>query len=237
MREIDEQRNIHDTYFRDWYRYTPETQSFVSLAPYPNETTDKAICWALANSHEPFLYVGYGFHRNYTRDIFRYDIAADRWDSIDTHVSYMGYPARSFGGVGAVCHGRLFAGTGYRRVSLRWWAELVPDTDNPLSAHWEHRADVPSPERTLAACAATDEAVYLAGGLHYGGLNTTGKVLQDVLRYAPDTDCWTRIATLPEPLCNHLMFRIGKDIYIGIGETWHDDQLLVTPKLYRLHAD
>lgn len=222
-------------YLRDWYRYEPETGAFTVLAPYPNGETDKVISWAFDENGETTIYAGYGFRSNYTRDIFRYDIDADRWDSIDTQVSYMGYPSRCFGGTGVVWNNRLFGGTGYRRFSLNWWAELVPEGSG--KAHWRSCSAVPSPERTLSACAATDDAIYLAGGLHYGGLNTTGKVLQDVLCYHPDADSWTRVATLPEPLCNHVMFRIGNDVYIGSGETWRNDNLILTSKFYRLHAE
>jgi N-acetylneuraminic acid mutarotase len=224
---------LDSTYLRDWYRYEPETGTFVALAPYPNGETDKAISWAFEENGEATIYAGYGFRTNYTRDIFRYDIAADRWDSIDTQVSYMGYPSRCFGATGVVWHNRLFGGTGYRRFSLNWWAELVPE--GKQKASWRSCSAVPSPERTLSACAATDAAIYVAGGMHYGGLNTTGKVLQDVLRYNPDADRWMRVATLPEPLCNHVMFRIGSDVYIGSGEAWRNDRLVITPNFYRLH--
>lgn len=234
VREIADGGTVSDTYLRDWYRFDPGSGSFFSLAPYPNEHTDKAISWAHDENGVQNVYAGYGFRSNYTRDIFRYDIQADRWDSVDTQVSYMGYPSRCFGATGVVWRNRMFAGTGYRRFSLNWWAELMPE-DNSQKARWWARSAVPSPERTLSACAATDEAVYLAGGLHYGGLNTTGKVLQDVLRYNPDADRWTRVASLPEPLCNHVMFSIGGDVYIGLGETWCNDELILTSKLYRLH--
>lgn len=217
-------------YLCDWYRLQPETMTFTPLAPYPNNATDRAISWAYTDKQ---LYVGYGFRYNYSRDIFRYDIPSDRWDSIDTHVSYMGYPSRSFGGTGAVCQGRMFGGTGYRRYSLNWWAELIPEQGS--DARWDKRRDVPSPERTLAACAATDNYIYLAGGLHYGGVNTTGQYLSDVLRYNPAADRWQRVASLPEPLFNHVAFRIGNAVYFGLGETWQNDALRITPNLYCLH--
>lgn len=216
------------SYLQDWYRFSPVTMTFTPLASYPNHATDKAISWAHTSDK---LYVGYGFRYNYTRDIFCYNVSTDRWDSIDTHVSYMGYPSRCFGATGVVWNGKMFAGTGYRRFSLNWWAELIPDDD--YSAQWQKRHNAPAPERTLAASAATDEFIYLAGGIHYGGINTNGQFLSDVLRYQPVTDKWQRIAALPEPLFNHVAFRIGRDVYCGIGETWHNDSLCLSPNLYR----
>ena len=199
---------VDSTYLRDWWAYTPATDTWLRLADYPNFYTDAATAFADDNE----LYVGYGFCWNYRRDMFRYTIAADRWDSIDVQASYDGFPTRSFGGAGSTCSGRHFMGTGYRQHSLNWWAELVDGT------HWERRADVPGQKRTLAAAAATDSYVYLSGGLHYGGVNTTCEVLQDIRRYNPATDQWQWVAVMPEPLCNHICFAINGKVYWGLGE-------------------
>lgn len=197
------------SYLRDWWEYIPETQQWTRLADYPNFYTDDATSF-VGNGE---LYVGYGFCWNYRRDMFRYDIASDTWDSIDVHVSFHGYPTRSFGGTGCTCQGRHFIGTGYYQYSLDWWAELVDGT------HWEKRAPVPGKTRTTAASTATDDYVYLCGGLHYGGVNTTGEVLRDIRRYDPQRDSWQYVAILPEGLFNHICFSIGKRVYIGLGET------------------
>ena len=104
-------------------------------------------------------------------------------------------------------------GTGYYGNSLDWWAELVDGT------HWERRSSVPGRTRTTAASCATKDYIYVSGGLHYGGVNTTGEVLQDIRRYDPQTDRWTYVAMLKEGLFNHLSFAIDKRVYIGLGET------------------
>ena len=206
-------------YLRDWWEYTPATGTWRRLADYPNENTDCATSFVGNDA----LYVGYGFSWQYHRDMFRYDIASGTWDSIDVNVSYKGYPVRSFGGTGCTCQGRHFMGTGYYGNSLNWWAELVDGT------HWEKRAAVPGKTRTTAATAATDNYVYLSGGHHYGGVNTTGEVLQDIRRYDPQTDSWQYVAVLPEGLLNHISFTIGKRVYIGLGET---KEWTLTNKLY-----
>ena len=213
--------SVTSSYMRDWWEYSPATQTWKRLADYPNANTDCAT--AFAGSGE--LYVGYGFSWKYTRDMFRYDIATNQWDSIDVGVSGMGYPSRSFGGTGCTSRGRHFMGTGYYRHSIDWWAELADGT------HWEKRSPVPGKARTLAATAATDNYIYLAAGIHYGGVNTTGDVLRDVRRYDPLTDRWQYVAVLPQGLLNHVCFAIGKNVYIGLGETenWN-----VTDKLYRI---
>lgn len=210
------------SYFRDWWEFTPETQTWKALTPYPNANTDR--CTAFAGDGE--LLVGYGFSDKYVRDMFRYSIATDRWDSIDVNVSYHGYPKRSFGGTGCTCQGRHFMGTGFYRFSLDWWAELVDGT------HWEERSAVPGRARTLAASAATDRHIYLCGGMHYGGVNTTGEVLQDVRRYDPQMDEWHYVAVLPQGVFNHFCFAVGKRVYIGAGETDESPDWPKTDKLY-----
>lgn len=207
------------SYLQDWWEYTPATDSWKRLADYPNSYTDCATAF----TGDGELYVGYGFCWNYRRDFFRYDIASDRWDSIDVNVSFHGYPTRSFGGTGCTCRSRHFMGTGFYKGSLNWWAELVDGT------HWEKRAAVPSKTRTLAASTATDQYIYLSGGIHYGGVNTTGHLLQDIHRYDPLNDSWSHVAVLPEGLMNHLSFAIGRRVYIGLGE---DKEWKVKNKLY-----
>ena len=195
-------------YLRDWWEYTPATQQWKQLSDYPNHYTDCATCFV----NEAALYVGYGFCWNYRRDIFRYDIGADRWDSIDVGVSFHGYPTRSFGGTGCTCSNRHFMGTGYYGKSLNWWAEFLPE------GRWVKRAEVPGRTRTTAASAATATYVYLCGGIHYGGANTTGEVLQDLLRYDPQTDSWQWIAVMPKRLMNHTCFCANGKVYFGLGE-------------------
>ena len=210
---------VDSCYLRDWWEYTPETDSWQALADYPNEYTDCAT--AFAGDGE--LYVGYGFCWKYRRDMFRYTIAEDRWDSIDVGAAFHGFPQRSFGGTGCTCGGRHFMGTGYYRNSLNWWGELVGGT------RWERRTDVPGRTRTLAASAATDKYIYLCGGIHYGGMNTDGEVLKDVRRYDPDTDSWQWVAVMPQGLINHVCFAIGGKVYWGLGE---NEDLQVSNKLY-----
>ncbi len=206
------------SYLKDWWEYTPATNAWKKLADYPNHYTDDATSFV----GEDALYVGYGFCWNYRRDMFRYDIAKDRWDSIDVEVGMHEYPLRSFGGTGCTCNGRHFMGTGFYRFSLDWWAEFD-------GTHWHERTPVPGKTRTLAASAATDGFVYVSGGVHYGSVTTTGEVLKDIHRYNPQKDEWTYVAVLKEGLMNHVSFTVGKRVYVGLGEN-QDEQ--INDKLY-----
>ena len=195
-------------YLRDFWEYTPATGSWKQLADYPNSYTNRATSFA----GDGELYIGYGFCWNYRRDMFRYTISTNSWDSIDVNVGFHGYPTRSFGGTGCTCQGRHFMGSGYYRNSLDWWAELVDGT------HWEKRATMPGRARTLAASSATNSYIYVSGGLHYGGVNTDGEVLQDIRRYNPQTDSWQYVAVMPQRLFNHVSFAVDGKVYWGLGE-------------------
>lgn len=207
------------SYPNDWWEYTPATKSWKQLASYPNHNTDCATSFAGENE----LYVGYGFREYYRRDMFRYSIATNHWDSIDVNVPSGGFPPRSFGGTGCTWKGRHFMGTGYYKHSLNWWAELVDGT------HWEQRAAVPGKERNTAATAASEAYIYISGGFHSGGVNTTGEVLRDIRRYDPTTDKWQYVAILPEGLFNHISFALGNRVFFGLGET---EEWQVTNRIY-----
>ena len=211
-------------YLQDFWEYTPSTNSWQRLADYPNAYTDAATSFA----GEGALYVGYGYRWNYRRDMFRYDISLNRWDSIDVGVSFFGYPIRSFGGTGCTCNGRHFMGTGYYRNNLNWWAELVDGT------HWEKRSPVPGRERVLAASTASKDYIYVVGGLHYGGVNTNGEALCDIRRYDPTSDRWQFVAVMPEGLYNHVSFAIDGKVYWGLGE---DKDIHVTNRLYCIEEE
>lgn len=212
-----------ESYLTDWWCYNPQTNSWKQLSHYPDHTTARAI--SMVGDGE--LYVGYGFCWKYTQDMYRYDIENDRWDFIDveaTQPSNIPLPKRSFGGIGATCQGRYFAGTGFKTYSLDWWREFLPE------GKWLKRKNVPGAKRTLAACASTDEFVYVIGGMHFGGVNTTGKVLNDIQQYNPQTDTWQHVGNLPNGgRINHVAFRIGNCIYVGLGE---DENMQVCGDIY-----
>ena len=198
-------------YLSDWWSYDTNTNTWQQLSDFPANTTARAI--SLVGDEE--LYVGYGFCWTYERDMYRYDIAKNTWSFIDVHLDRKAFtfPTRSFGGVGATCQTRYFAGTGFRAYSLNWWGEFLPEGD------WVKRKNVPGYKRTTAACTATNDFVYVIGGMHFGGVNTDGKILSDIQQYNPRTDDWRYVGNLPEGgRMNHVAFSVGNRVYVGLGE-------------------
>ncbi len=219
--------NNTNSYLTDWWCYDPLLNQWTRLQDYPATTSDRAVC--LVGDGE--LYVGYGFNWTYERDMYRYDIATNKWQYIDVHLDRKPhtFPTRSFGGVGATCQNRHFVGTGFRGHSLNWWGEWLPE------GQWVKRQHVPGAKRTLAACTASDQHIYVIGGMYFGGVNTDGKLLADILQYDPQNDSWIHVGNIPSGgLINHLAFYINQDIYLGLGE---NEDLTLCNQLYRLHEE
>lgn len=217
--------NNVDSYLTDWWKYDVLKNHWERLQDYPAHTTARAISMV----GEGELYVGYGFNWTYERDMYRYTIDSDQWEYINVHLDRKAFtfPTRSFGGVGTTCQGRHFAGTGFRANSLNWWGEFDP------TGEWIRRTNVPGHKRTLGACAATEEFVYVIGGTHFGGVNTDGKILSDIQQYNPQNDTWTHVGNLPDGgLFNHIAFSIGDRVYVGLGE---DENFNMNNRLYCIH--
>ena len=212
-------------YLSDWWSYNASTDMWQQLSDFPANTTARAI--SLVGDGE--LYVGYGFCWTYERDMYRYNIAEDIWSFIDVHLDRKAFtfPTRSFGGVGTTCQNRYFAGTGFRAYSLNWWGEFLPE------GAWVKRKNVPGYKRTTAACTATKDFVYVIGGMHFGGVNTDGKVLSDIQQYNPSTDTWQYVGNLPDGgRMNHIAFSVGNRVYVGLGE---NEDIQVCGDLYCIY--
>ena len=212
-------------YLSDWWSYNASTDTWQQLSDFPANTTARAI--SLVGDGE--LYVGYGFCWTYERDMYRYNIAEDIWSFIDVHLDRKAFtfPTRSFGGVGTTCQNRYFAGTGFRAYSLNWWGEFLPE------GAWVKCKNVPGYKRTTAACAATKDFVYVIGGMHFGGVNTDGKVLSDIQQYNPSTDTWQYVGNLPDGgRMNHIAFSVGNRVYVGLGE---NEDIQVCGDLYCIY--
>ncbi len=196
------------SYMRDFWSYTPATQEWVRLADFPANITVKNVLFASDDA----IYAAYGFYRQFTQDIYRYDIANDRWDKLNT--TTQGYVPRAMDIVGAECQGRYFLGTGFNRGSLRFWAEWIPEKSQFVA-----REKILGAGRNAVACCATSEHVYIAGGRHYGDTLTNGYFYRSIQRYSPDLDTWEYVGDMPYEAENMVAISVNGQLYIGMGET------------------
>ena len=207
-------------YQRDWWEYTPETNQWRRLANFPTANTVAPVSFA----KDGCVYVLYGFGYGFTRDIWRYEIATDKWTMIDDDWRRA---KSNFGGRGAWLGGLLYYGTGYNTSNLRdWWATDV------VSNHWEQKASIPGKGREFAACAASGEYVYLFGGRHFAGDMTGGEIFETYMRYTPEKDRWEWCGAMPCGRAeNQIAFTIDGKAYFGLGE---DENGNILNGLYRV---
>jgi len=207
-------------YQRDWWEYTPATGEWKQLAQYPTANTVAATSYVADGA----IYTLFGFGYGYTKDVYRYDIAADTWTNIEITQPRAWL---NFGGRGAMCNGRLYFGLGYRMDNLTQWYEVDLPTDT-----WQQRCSLPGKGRELAACAADNDHVYVFGGRHFAGEMTGGEIFDTYLRYAPEKDSWEWCGQMPCGRAeNQVAFCINGKVYFGLGE---DENGQVLNCLYRV---
>ena len=195
------------SYLCDFWKYNLITHEWKRLADYPANTTVKN-CFVKGDG---CIYALYGFNRQFTQDVYRYDIEKDQWDKMDVYA-----PAsvpRAMDVVGASCQERHFIGTGFNHGSLRFWAEWNPEKQQFLP-----RKQILGMGRNAASCCATDEYVYLIGGRHYGDTLTTGFFYSSIQRYTPQEDKWEYVGDMPYEAENMVVECVGGTIYVGMGE-------------------
>lgn len=203
---------LHDTtsYLQDWWAYNPVNNQWKQLASLPVRATDAAVNWALNGK----IYVAHPFCDHYIRDVWEYDIQTDKWQKLEDGLSITDYPERTFGAAGAVCNGRCFIGTGHFKHSSNQWSEYLPEQHR-----WIKLTPVPGIGRVCATATATDDKVFLIGGWHFGGSLTTGKLIDDILCYDPETDTWSSAGKMPDGGSeNRISFTINNVVYFGLGE-------------------
>lgn len=207
-------------YLRDWWTYSPGTDTWTRLRDYPNANTVAASSFAV----DGHIYTLYGFGYSFTKDIYRYDVDTDTWTLVPltSDRAWM-----NFGGRGALCQGRLYFGLGYRISNLTQWFEVDLPGDT-----WQRRSSLPGKGREFAACAANDEFVYIFGGRYFAGDMTGGEIFDTYLRYSPQDDRWTRCGTMP---CgrreNLIAFSLNDHVFFGLGE---DESGRISNAIYRI---
>ena len=217
---------IDSTYLTDWWRWIPATNTWDSLARYP---IDRTIGPVMATDGE-VIYSVYGGKHNFERWVMRYNIARDEWEQMADGLPRMAeYPPRAHSAVGGYCQGRWFFGAGYTRdMSSAFWVEAEMAGDSVI---WHKRTPL-SGRRHNAASVSDGQYIYVVGGEYLGGTVTTGKYYDDILRYDPQRDAWTRIGHLPDgERENMCCWIIDNTLYIGLG---NDKRNHPCAQLYRI---
>ena len=217
---------IDSAYLADFWKWTPATNTWTPLEDYPSERTVGPVM----SSDGEHIYAAMGGKQNFERWIFRYDIDANQWVKLKDGVARMAsYPPRAHSACGAWCGGRFFMGAGYTRDgSSHFWVEAEIREDSII---WHRRATV-SGKRNNSTAASDGQSIYLAGGTFYGGTLTNGHLYDDILRYDPQKDAWTRMGHLPDgERENMISWVIGDYLYIGLG---NDKRNKPCKQLYRI---
>jgi N-acetylneuraminic acid mutarotase len=195
-------------YLRDFWVFYPTTGQWKRLADFPANNTVKNCLFATDSA----IYAAYGFNRQFTQDVYRYDIASNQWTKLQT-TQPLSIP-RAMDVVGTTWKNRHFLGTGFNHGSLRFWAEWQPQTQK-----WVPLKKILGDGRNAAACCATDEYIYLVGGEHYGDTLTTGYLYSSIQRYNPIEDKWEFVTSMPQAASNCAIASFKSQLFVGMGET------------------
>lgn len=196
-------------YLRDFWRYSPDKNTFERLADFPTDASDKPVL--LYHENRIYAFFGFSWGRGFNTDIYVYDTEADSWQQVSPKGEL---PPRAAAATGAVADGRLFLGTGYRKGSKNFWYEYLPQEQQ-----WEKRASAPGKGRHNAASAVSNGDIYMFGGWHYGDTLTTGFYFDDMIRYSAKDNRWQACGTMPQGKAENMVaFSIDDRIYFGLGE-------------------
>lgn len=215
-----------DSHLKDWWRYTPSTNTWAQMADFPTYDTNAAVCMV----HGEDIYVCYGNNNldHTTRTVYRYTPGTNTWTELEDTNGL--FPSPAMACVGCTCQRRMFVGGGHRGESLRHWNELFVDN---VSSTYEKRSTMPGSGRCLAAAGATENYIYIFGGRKFGGTVTDGIVYQDILQYDVANDKWTIAGMIPDCERENLVaITINGTVFFGIG---NDKQNNIQNTWYKLH--
>jgi N-acetylneuraminic acid mutarotase len=196
-----------DSYLRDWWCWKPSTNTWTSMADYPNASTIRPATYTI----EDRVYVIYGTAGCFTREINYYESRSNSWHALkDNHRRALS----GFGGIGVTCQQQTFYGLGYNTSNLTQWYKMDLDKDK-----WIKCKSILGKGRTCSTCSASEQSIYVFGGRYLGGENSGGEVFADILQYNPEEDNWILAGRMP---CgeaeNQVSFNINNKIYFGLGE-------------------
>lgn len=190
----------------DWWRYDPETNSWMQLASLPSTDTNGCISFVYNN----IIYVGFGFDGwAFKRSMWCYEPLTDSWTRLKDA------PMRYRAGAVACSNGdRVFFGTGFDTTNKNDWWEYFPETDS-----WEERCSMPDKGRNFGLSFSVGKRIFVSTGQFFKSELDGGHLKADVVEYDVDNDRWISRGQLPASgRMNATAFVIDDELYIGFGE-------------------
>ena len=190
---------------RDWWEYDFSCGKWSRLADFPANDVVAPIVWEA----DGCIYAALGFAENFAKNVYRYDIADDRWEQVD---KLDGLLVR-VDAVGARVGDKVFLGLGYG-IEMRndWW-----------KYDWKRKELVECEKmtawgRVFASAVAVDERVYVLGGRYFGGTETREYFYETIVAYDVDRDEWTTVGCMEQAAENMIAFEYEGDLYWGLGQ-------------------
>ncbi len=201
-----------DACLKDFWEYTPETDSWKRLADFPSNFTNACVSFA----RDGGIYTCSGFSEAGMGDeLWKYVPAENKWYKMKD------FPGKArFGGTACSDGHHIFFGTGFRNGNWNDWWEYNDESDS-----WKKLRSIPDNGRVNAVSLTIGNRYYVATGRHFGGNLTGGHVKADLMEYNPDENSWQIKGELPEGKReNAVAFVINGIGYIGFGD--NDEKVL-----------
>ncbi len=192
------------SYLKDFYVYTPDSNSWKRLTDYPNSFTD--ACFAFSCNNKVFISTGFD-GVSFSKQTWMFDPITNTWTSVG---NFSGGPITE-----AMCidNGRIFAGTGFP-FNRNDWHEF--DT---ITFKWKKHTSMPDKGRIKSLGFVINEKMFIAGGRHWGGDGDARQTLKTIFLYEPENDSWVKAGDLPDyGTENGVSFSFGNKAFIGFGE-------------------
>ncbi|WP_171805020.1 Kelch repeat-containing protein [Paludibacter propionicigenes] len=191
---------------QDFWMYDPVFDHWTRKADFPSTATDASVSFVRNNS----IYVGAGFNGSaYTNEFWKYNPDQDSW------VRLKDFPAWArMCAVLCADENHVYFGTGYRFEDYNDWWEYFPATDS-----WARRKDMPDKGRVTSVGFSIANRYFVASGRHWGGPQTGGKLLSNIMEYDANRNTWYKRGDIPGGAReNAVCFVINGKAYIGQGE-------------------
>ena len=192
---------------QDFWMYDPVADHWSRKADFPSTATDACVSFVWNNS----IYVGAGFNGSaYTNEFWKYNPEQDSWLRLKDFPAWARMCA-----VLCADENHVYFGTGYRFVDYNDWWEYFPTTDS-----WARRKDIPDNGRVTSVGFSIANRYFIASGRHWGGTQTGGGVLSNVMEYDAIQNTWYKRGDIPGGAReNAVCFVINDKAYIGQGES------------------